>query len=71
MQSRAAAAATRQLQHLADAVENRAERPIAAQIGLQPVQEVSTARTVAHAEQPIGNRKDLYGRPLRKIVPKR
>ena len=51
MQGRAAAAATRQLQHLADAVDNGAKRPVAAQIGLQPLQKISAARTVAHAGQ--------------------
>ena len=51
MQSRAAAAATRQLQHLANAIDDGAKRPIAAQIGLQPLPKVSAAQTVAHAGQ--------------------
>ena len=54
MQSRAAAAAARQLQHLADAVEDGAECPIAAEVGLQPLQEVSAARSRAHAGQFVG-----------------
>ena len=60
MQSRAAAAATRQLQHLADATENGAECPIAAQIGLQPLQEVSAARAGAHAGQSGGRTHVCY-----------